>query len=276
MVVEATMRNLRPCIRYGDRAVLDVWADDHLGNLDQARSTANHIWAIAADREMQSPQSVECLVVGTCTGLTILHEFRFDAHMLPVIDAGVAGWGWDDVRDLRHRSGRGATPAGLAGTQQRPETAFSEFAGRAEKQTRERMIAERAAGRVRLPGDDPTVVSLSYRIMRLPGLRCTDAHIEGSLRCESPFIDALVAAGCAGVGWADIADVLTDLELDVPEPFGIWCGLLVRRLWMCATTQIERQQRSSCGHCAAAGYEQVFAVACDGLRHGVNEASFRV
>ena len=64
MVAEATMRNLRPYIRYGDRAVLDEWADDHLGKFDQARSTANRIRAVTADRGMPSPQSVECLVVG--------------------------------------------------------------------------------------------------------------------------------------------------------------------------------------------------------------------
>ena len=202
--------------------------------------------------------------------------FRFDAQMLPVIDAGVAGWGWDDVRDLLHRSGRGATPAGLAWTSQRLETAFSEFAGRAERQTREKMIAGRAAGRSKLPHDDPTVASLSYRIMRLPGLRRPDAYLEGSLRGEPPFVEPLVAAGCVGAGWGDIADVLTAMELDVPEPFDVWCGLLVRRLWMCATIQSERQPRSRCRRRGAAGYEQAFAAARDSLEHGVDGVRSRL
>ena len=107
LVVEATKRNLRPEIRYGDRAVLDEWADDHLGKLEQARTTAQHIWAITAACGMPSPRSVSCLVVGDLPlrqdiGLSALFAARSDTRLPPflcgiiefetLIELGQGGW----------------------------------------------------------------------------------------------------------------------------------------------------------------------------------------
>lgn len=64
LVIEATKKNLRPGIRYGDPAALDEWANDHLGKLEQATTTAEHLHAITATCGATPPRSVTCLVVG--------------------------------------------------------------------------------------------------------------------------------------------------------------------------------------------------------------------
>ena len=64
LVIEATKRNLRLGIRYGDREALDSWADSHLGKLEQATSTAEHLHAITASCSAPPPRQIACLVVG--------------------------------------------------------------------------------------------------------------------------------------------------------------------------------------------------------------------
>lgn len=64
LVIEATKKNLRPGIRYGDQAALDKWADDHLRKLEQATTTAEHLHAITTTCGAPTQRSVTCLVVG--------------------------------------------------------------------------------------------------------------------------------------------------------------------------------------------------------------------
>jgi len=64
LVIEATKRNLRSGIRYGDSTALDEWANDHLGKLEQAKTTAKHLHAITTNERAPTPRSVTCLVVG--------------------------------------------------------------------------------------------------------------------------------------------------------------------------------------------------------------------
>ena len=64
MVLEATKRNLRLGIRYGDQEALDSWADEHLRKYKQAQSTADHLHAITAACDAPSPRNVACVVVG--------------------------------------------------------------------------------------------------------------------------------------------------------------------------------------------------------------------
>ena len=64
LVIETTKKNLRSGIRYGDPIALDEWADDHLGKLEQATTTAEHLHAITASQRAPTPRTVTSLVVG--------------------------------------------------------------------------------------------------------------------------------------------------------------------------------------------------------------------
>lgn len=64
MVLEATKRNLRLGIRYGDQEALDSWADEHLGKYQQAEATADHLHAITAECDAPTPRNIACVVVG--------------------------------------------------------------------------------------------------------------------------------------------------------------------------------------------------------------------
>ena len=64
LVIEATKKNLRSGIRYGDPRALDEWVNDHLSKLEQARTTARHLHAITASQNAPTPRGVTCLVVG--------------------------------------------------------------------------------------------------------------------------------------------------------------------------------------------------------------------
>ena len=64
LVIEATKKNLRSGIRYGDQTALDEWAGDHLGKLEQATTTAEHLHAITTTQRAPTPRTVTCLVVG--------------------------------------------------------------------------------------------------------------------------------------------------------------------------------------------------------------------
>ena len=90
LVVEATKRNLRPGIRYGAQADLDAWADAHLGKLEQATSTANHLRAITAHLGMPAPRSVATLVVGDLPlrqdiGLSLIFARRSQRQLPPFL-----------------------------------------------------------------------------------------------------------------------------------------------------------------------------------------------
>ena len=90
LVVEATKRNLRPGIRYGAQADLDAWADAHLGKLEQATSTANHLRAITAHLGMPAPRSVATLVVGDLPlrqdiGLSLIFARRAQRQLPPFL-----------------------------------------------------------------------------------------------------------------------------------------------------------------------------------------------
>lgn len=63
LVIEATKSNLRPGIRYGDQTALDSWADVHLGKLEQATATAEHLPAITTACGAPPPRRITCLVV---------------------------------------------------------------------------------------------------------------------------------------------------------------------------------------------------------------------
>ena len=80
LVLEATRRNLRPGIRYGDRTDLDSWADAHLRKLEQATTTAEHLRAITTDCKAPSPRHTACLVVGDL-------PLRQDAGLSAIFDA---------------------------------------------------------------------------------------------------------------------------------------------------------------------------------------------
>ena len=63
LVIEVTKRNLRSGIRYGDPTALDEWANDHLGKLEQATTTAEHLHAITTSQSAPTPLRSTCLVV---------------------------------------------------------------------------------------------------------------------------------------------------------------------------------------------------------------------
>ena len=90
LVLEATKRNLRPGIRYGDRTDLDSWADAHLRKLEQATATAEHLRAITTDCNAPSPKHTACLVVGDLplrqdAGLSALFDARSDRRNPPFL-----------------------------------------------------------------------------------------------------------------------------------------------------------------------------------------------
>ena len=64
LVIEATKRKLLAGIRYGERAALDSWVEDHLEKLEQAKTTAEHLRAITAVCNAPPPRRVTYLVVG--------------------------------------------------------------------------------------------------------------------------------------------------------------------------------------------------------------------
>ena len=90
IVLEATKRNLRAGIRYGDQADLDSWADDHLRKLEQATTTAEHLHAIADHCRAPSPRRTACLVVGDLPlrqniGLSAIFDARSDRRNPPFL-----------------------------------------------------------------------------------------------------------------------------------------------------------------------------------------------
>lgn len=90
IVLEATKRNLRAGIRYGDQADLDSWADDHLRKLEQATTTAEHLRAITDHCGAPSPRRTACLVVGDLPlrqniGLSAIFDARSDRRNPPFL-----------------------------------------------------------------------------------------------------------------------------------------------------------------------------------------------
>ncbi len=116
LVIEATKRNLRLGIRYGDQAALDSWADDHLGKLKQATTTAEHLLAITTHCGTPPPRRIARLVVGDLPlrqdiALSAVFDARSDTLLPPflcsiiefemLIENGLQGysvpsvvWGW--------------------------------------------------------------------------------------------------------------------------------------------------------------------------------------
>lgn len=84
LVIEATKKNLRSGIRYGDPTALDEWVNDHLSKLEQARATAEHLPAITSSQNAPTPREVACLVVGDL-------PLRQDVLLSTVFDAKVGG-----------------------------------------------------------------------------------------------------------------------------------------------------------------------------------------
>ena len=90
IVLEATKRNLRPGIRYGDRSDLDSWADSHLRKFEQATATAEHLREITTDCKAPSPRRTACLVVGDLPlrqdiGLSAIFDARSDRRNAPFL-----------------------------------------------------------------------------------------------------------------------------------------------------------------------------------------------
>ena len=54
----------------------------------------------------------------------------------------------------------------------------------------------------------------------------------------------LVHACHLGADWGMTADVLAELGIGAPDPFDIWCGLLVRRVWTAASSYEAQEERS--------------------------------
>ena len=76
LVLEATKRNLRLGIRYGDQEALDSWADEHLGKYQQAEATAEHLHAITTECNAPTPRNIACVVVGD---LPLRHDIALSA-----------------------------------------------------------------------------------------------------------------------------------------------------------------------------------------------------
>ncbi|MYE57651.1 MAG: hypothetical protein F4X30_11330 [Acidimicrobiaceae bacterium] len=90
LVVEATKRNLLAGIRYGERAALESWVEDHLGKREQALTTAEHLRAITAACNVPPPRSVACLVVGDLplrqdVGLSAIFDARSGTRLRPFL-----------------------------------------------------------------------------------------------------------------------------------------------------------------------------------------------
>ena len=90
IVLEATKRNLRPGIRYGDRSDLDSWADSHLRKFEQATATAEHLREITTDCKAPSPRRTACLVVGDLPlrqdiALSAIFDARSDRRNAPFL-----------------------------------------------------------------------------------------------------------------------------------------------------------------------------------------------
>ena len=90
LVIESTKRNLREGIRYGEQAALDSWIDIHLGKLEQATTTAEHLRAITAACNAPPPRLVACLVVGDLplrqdVGLSAIFDARSGTRRRPFL-----------------------------------------------------------------------------------------------------------------------------------------------------------------------------------------------
>ena len=90
LVIEATKRNLLAGIRYGERAALDSWTQDHLGKHEQAKTTAKHLHAITAACNAPPPRLVTCLVVGDLplrqdVVLRAIFDSRSGTHLPPFL-----------------------------------------------------------------------------------------------------------------------------------------------------------------------------------------------
>ncbi len=90
LVIESTKRNLRQGIRYGEQAALESWIDVHLGKLEQATTTAEHLPAITAACNAPPPRLVACLVVGDLplrqdVGLSAIFDARSGTRLRPFL-----------------------------------------------------------------------------------------------------------------------------------------------------------------------------------------------
>ena len=90
LVVEATKRNLLAGIRYGERAALESWIEDHLRKLEQATTTAEHLHTITAACNLPPPRLVACLVVGDLplrqdVGLSAIFDARSGTRLRPFL-----------------------------------------------------------------------------------------------------------------------------------------------------------------------------------------------
>ena len=176
--------------------------------------------------------------------------FRSEAQLLPVLEAGTAGYAWEETLEKFHQTARTQSPAGCLWSTGQLAAIFCEYATTDEKAAREHATARSGAfnaadnNAASANGANPTRMSNTYRIMRTPGLLRRDTHIESEMSVSAPCVGPLFHVSHMGADWGLTADVLTSLRLAPPEPFDIWCGLLVQRLWRNFACWVDRADRA--------------------------------
>ena len=182
--------------------------------------------------------------------------FRSEAQLLPVLEAGTAGYAWDETLEKFHQTARNVSPTGCRWSTEQLAAIFCEYATTDEKAAREHITARSGTfnaannSAASANGANPTRMSNTYRIMRTPGLLRRDTHIESDMGVSAPCVGPLFHVSHMGADWGLAADVLTSLQLAPPEPFDIWCGLLVQRLWRnfaCWTDRADRAENRENG-----------------------------
>lgn len=203
-------------------------------------------------------------------------RFRRDAQIVPIIELGVSGRSWDDVCAMLLRAGRLRSLTGHNWTPQRVERVFNDFARLGDHQTRRHNIAALEAGDA--PIDAPSTNTRTHRIVTMPGLHRSDQNIENDLTGVDPFVEPMLCVCVQGTGWGMAADVLAELAINPPEPFDIWCGLLVERFWDDLSSHTARDTRSKNRHTGGVDWDAALAagqVGRDRHRSGVADRSLR-
>ena len=167
--------------------------------------------------------------------------YRNEGRLLPVMHLGMSGHDWAAATEMIRSTGNTVSPTGHRWNAGRLETVFAELATQQENDIRQRALHSRSEGNAYVLGEGDPRLSLTYRIMQTPGLSRREFLWRISY---DDYIDPLHAICHRGADWGDVAGVLTDLELSPPEPFDVWNGLLVMRIWEHAALPGDTRDRS--------------------------------